>query len=78
MPTNMDSQCITPLVSCDLSVVFDTVNHSILFDVLESCFGVKIQPYPGLKTTYLEDQCRFRSTTKFPVVKTCGMWGPSR
>ena len=38
---NMDNQCITPLVSCDLSVAFYTVNHSILRNVLESCFGVK-------------------------------------
>ena len=38
---NMDSQCITLLVSCDLSAVFNTVNNSILLNVFESCFGVK-------------------------------------
>ena len=38
---NMDSQCITPLVWCDLSAAFDTVNHNILLNVLKSCFGVR-------------------------------------
>ena len=40
MLMNMDSQCITPLVSCDLSAAFGTVNQSILLTVLESSFGV--------------------------------------
>ena len=38
---NMDNQCIIPLVSCDLSAAFNAVNHIILLNVLESCFGVK-------------------------------------
>ena len=37
----MDSQCITLLGSCDLSVAFNTMNHSILLNLLESCFNVK-------------------------------------
>ena len=35
MLMNMDNQCITLLVSCDLSVAFNTVNHSILLNILE-------------------------------------------
>ena len=31
MLMNMDNQCITPLVSCDLSAAFNTVNHSAVF-----------------------------------------------
>ena len=31
---------------------------------------LKIQVYPSLKTTYLEVQCRFRSTSQFPVKNT--------
>ena len=74
---NMDSQFITLLVSCDISGVIDTVNHIILLNVLESCFGVKDTALSCLNTIYPEDQCRFRSKTKFPV-KTCRMQGPLR
>ena len=74
---NMDNQCITPLVSCDLSAAFNTVNHSILLSFLESCFSVKGAALSWFKDTYLKDQCKFMSMTKFPV-KTHGMWGPSR
>ena len=37
---SMDLQCVTPLVAIDLSMVFDTVNHSIMISVLERRFGV--------------------------------------
>ena len=37
---SMDLQCVTPLVAIDLSVVFDTVNHSIMISVLERRFGI--------------------------------------
>ena len=37
---SMDLQCVTPLVTIDLSVAFDTVNHSIMLSVLEHRFGI--------------------------------------
>ena len=36
----MDLQCVTPLMAIDLSVAFDTVNHSIMLSVLEHRFGI--------------------------------------
>ena len=36
----MDLQCVTPLVAIDLSVAFNTVNHSIMLSVLECRFGI--------------------------------------
>ena len=37
---SMDLQCVTPLVAIDLSVAFDTINHSIMISVLERRFGI--------------------------------------
>ena len=36
----MDLQCVTPLVAIDLSMAFDTVNHSTMLSVLEYRFGI--------------------------------------
>ena len=74
---NMVTQCITPLVSCDLSVAFDTVSHNILCNVFESCFSVKDTALSWFKD-YLSRrsmQVQIRSTTKFPVKKhvECGV-----
>ena len=37
---SMDLQCVTPLVAIDLSMTFDTVNHSIMLSVLGHRFGI--------------------------------------
>ena len=37
---NMENQCITSAVAIDLSAAFDTVENSILMQVLKNRFGV--------------------------------------
>jgi hypothetical protein len=37
---NMEQQLSTPMVAVDLSAAFDTVNHTLLLDILQNCFGV--------------------------------------
>ena len=38
---NMEEQKITAVVAIDLSVAFDTVDHDVLLDVLNSQFGLE-------------------------------------
>jgi hypothetical protein len=37
---NMERQFLTPLVAIDLSAAFDTVNHDLLLEIMQHCFGV--------------------------------------
>ena len=37
----MEYQRLTPLVAIDLSAAVDTVNHELLLDIMEGCFGVR-------------------------------------
>ena len=55
---NMNQQRVTLLVLLDLSVAFDTVDHTILFDRLSSDFGISGQAYSWFDS-YLRN--RFQS-----------------
>jgi hypothetical protein len=47
---NIESHSITALVAIDLSAAFDTVDHSVLLDVLHSNFGVSGKPLEWFHT----------------------------
>ena len=38
---NLENRMITPLVTIDLSVAFDTIYHNILLDILSTKLGIK-------------------------------------
>ena len=48
-----DKKCVL-LVMLDLSAAFDTVEHSILFDQLESIFGITDSAKLWLKSYFLK------------------------
>jgi len=49
--TAADNRQVTVLISLDLSAAFDTVDHMILLQRLQSEFGVTDIPYPGFAPT---------------------------
>ena len=55
MLMNFESQNLTPLVAIDLSAAFDTVNHNLLLQVLNQCYGVCDSALKWV-TSYLEDR----------------------
>ena len=52
---SFENQRATIVVSLDLSAAFDTVDHQILNDVLESCFGITSNAL-GWVRSYLKDR----------------------
>ena len=70
MLMDMDNQCITPLVSCDLSAALNTVNHSILRNVLESYFGVKDTALAWFKDYLSRQSMQIQVNNKIPSKKS--------
>ena len=73
---NMDSQCITPLVSYDLSAAFDTVNHNILLNVLESYSGVKDTAISWFKDYLSRRSMQVQVNNKISIKKHMGCGVP--
>ena len=47
---------LSPLVAIDLTAAFDTVDHSLLLDVLTNCFGVTGEAKAWM-SSYLTSRC---------------------
>ena len=62
----MERQEVTSMVALDLNVAFDTVNHQILFDVLEKRFAVTENALQWTKN-YLENRVFHCSSGKVNV-----------
>ena len=52
---NMEQQQLTPLIAIDLSAAFDTVNHQLLLNTMEKCFGVCDKANDWMRS-YLSDR----------------------
>ena len=46
--TSMDNQEVTFLILLDLSAAFDTINHSLLMNIVENDFGITVWQRNGL------------------------------
>ena len=72
---NMDQQEVTLLVLLDLSAAFDTIDHEILIDTLESEFGVIGNPLKWLKSFLSHRKQRVKIKQEFSTNFTlsCGV-----
>ena len=68
--TAANDKQVTVLIGLDLSVAFDTVNHDILLERLQSAFSIRGTPLAWLQS-YLEGRTKFVKLGRHqsPVVK---------
>ena len=72
---NIDDNCCTILILLDLSAAFDTVNHNILLNRLDSRFGIKNKALNWIRS-YLTDRTQFvtvENERSSPHNLTCGV-----
>ena len=64
---NFENQQASALIVNELSAVFDTIDHNILIDVLENCFGLEDTTLEWAKSYFKNQKCKVNIRNKYSV-----------